>query len=161
MPAYEVSLITRSLSKADLVKALVRAGQTLLDNGGVIESVESLGFRDLPFKRIAKQTHEPVYASNFFLFNTHMSIEARKIVKSIFFHDLDLMHVAIVPLVSPSTPKKCNFEEFFKPPSQRQSVKDLREGQKMGHFTRQMIYRRTEKEWKSIPKSYPISPPRP
>ncbi|PIO57420.1 hypothetical protein TELCIR_21171 [Teladorsagia circumcincta] len=41
------------------------------------------------------------------------------------------------------------------------AVKELREGQKMGHFTRQMIYKRTEKEWKSIPKSYPIAPQRP
>lgn len=163
MPPYEVTLITRSLSKADLVKTLVRAGKTLLDNGGVIEKVESLGFRDLPHKRIAKQTREPVYASNFFLFNTHLSVEARKAVKSIFSHDLDLMHVAIVPSpASLSTPPiKCNLEEILKPPSQRQSVKDLREGQKMGHFTRQMIYKRTEKEWKSIPKSYPIAPARP
>ncbi|KAJ1349334.1 hypothetical protein KIN20_004835 [Parelaphostrongylus tenuis] len=76
---------------------------------------------------------------------------------------IDAMHVAIVPSPSStSTPAiKCNLEEILKAPSQRQSVKDLREGQKMGHFTRQMIYKRTEKEWKSIPKSYPIAPPRP
>ncbi|XGW21882.1 hypothetical protein V3C99_004665 [Haemonchus contortus] len=160
MPPYEVSLITRSLSKADLLKTLVRAGKMLLDHGAVIESVESLGFRDLPYKRITKQTREPVYSSNFFLFRTHMSVEARKTTKSIFTHDLDMVHVAVVP-VTPSVPKKCNLEEILKPPAKRQSVKDLREGQKMGHFTRQLIYKRTEREWRSIPKSYPIAPQRP
>ncbi|KJH44253.1 hypothetical protein DICVIV_09725 [Dictyocaulus viviparus] len=161
MPAYEVSLITRSLSKADLVKVLVRAGRTLLDNGGIIEGVESLGFRDLPYKRIAKQTREPVYASNVFLFNTHLSIKARETVRSIFLHDLDVVHVYIAPSTPSAISEECNLEEILKPPAQRQSVKDLREGQKLGHFTRQLIYKRTEKEWKSIPKSYPIAPPRP
>ncbi|VDL72135.1 unnamed protein product [Nippostrongylus brasiliensis] len=178
MPAYEVSLITRSLSKADLIKTLVRAGKTLLDHGAVIEKVESLGFRDLPFKRIAKQTHEPVYTSNFFIFHTHMPTGASKTTKSIFMNDLDTVrlrfflicqlislpflqvHVAVVPCVKPE-PIECNLEEILKPPAHRQAVKDLREGQKMGHFTRQMIYKRTEKEWKSIPKSYPIAPQRP
>ncbi|ETN85588.1 hypothetical protein NECAME_16732, partial [Necator americanus] len=131
MPAFEVSLITRSLSKSDLIKALVRAGNVLLDHGAVVEYVKSLGFRDLPYKRVAKQTREPIYASNTFLFHTHMSNDARNAAKSILLHDLDM------------------------------AVKELREGQKMGHFTRQMIYKRTEKEWKSIPKSYAIAPPRP
>ncbi|CAJ0596307.1 unnamed protein product [Cylicocyclus nassatus] len=149
MPAYEVSLITRSLAKADLVKALVRAGNVLLDNGAVIEKVESLGFRDLPYKRITKQTREPVYASNFFLFHAHMSRDARDTTKSVLMHDLDMEK------------EKCNLEEILKPPAERKAVKELRENQKMGHFTRQMIYKRTEKEWKSIPKSYPIAPPRP
>uniref|UniRef100_A0A0N4WAE0 DEP domain-containing protein n=1 Tax=Haemonchus placei TaxID=6290 RepID=A0A0N4WAE0_HAEPC len=146
--------------QADLLKTLVRAGKMLLDHGAVIESVESLGFRDLPYKRITKQTREPVYSSNFFLFRTHMSVEARKTTKSIFTHDLDMVHVAVVPVTTPA-PEKCNLEEILKPPAKRQSVKDLREGQKMGHFTRQLIYKRTEREWRSIPKSYPIAPQRP
>ncbi|KAK6012057.1 hypothetical protein OSTOST_22801, partial [Ostertagia ostertagi] len=112
MPPYEVSLITRSLSKADLVKTLVRAGKTLLNHGAVIEGVESLGYRDLPYKRTAKQTHEPIYASNFFLFRTHMSTKARETTKSIFMHDLDMVHVAVVP-VTPPTPVKCNLEEIL------------------------------------------------
>ncbi|KAK6725450.1 hypothetical protein RB195_004028 [Necator americanus] len=161
MPAFEVSLITRSLSKGDLIKALVRAGNVLLDHGAVVEYVKSLGFRDLPYKRVAKQTREPIYASNTFLFHTHMSNDARNAAKSILLHDLDMVHVAVVPIGSAQSHAECNLEELLKPPSSRQAVKELREGQKMGHFTRQMIYKRTEKEWKSIPKSYAIAPPRP
>lgn len=77
---------------------------------------------------------------------------------TIFFQvQVDLIQVDTLP-----APKvECNLEEILKSPAERQAVKDLRENQKMGHFTRQMIYKRTEKEWKSIPKSYPIAPPRP
>ncbi|CAP31125.1 Protein CBR-MRPS-6 [Caenorhabditis briggsae] len=162
MPFYEVSMITRSLSKPDLVKALTRAGNTLLDHGAVIEKVESLGHRDLPYKRLAKQTNEPVYASNFFLFKAHMSREARQKTKSILTHDLDTVQVDLIQVDTMPSPKvECNLEEILKSPADRQAVRDLRENQKMGHFTRQMIYKRTEKEWKSIPKSYLIAPPRP
>ena len=51
------------LLQADLIKALTRAGSVLLEKGAVIEKVESLGHRDLPYKRIAKQTGDSVYAS--------------------------------------------------------------------------------------------------
>ncbi|CAD6199096.1 unnamed protein product [Caenorhabditis auriculariae] len=161
MPFYEVTVITRSLSKSNLVKALVRAGNTLLNNGAVIEKVESLGHRDLPYKRIAKQTKEPVYAANFFLFQTHMSTDARKKTKSILINDLDTVHVDVLPVETANIDAPCNLEEILKPPAERTAVKELRENQKLGHFPRQMIYKRTEKEWKSIPKSYTIAPPRP
>lgn len=49
---------------------------------------------------------------------------------------------------------------FHKEYKFRKSVEDLRNDQKLGRFTRQMIFKRTEMEWKSIPKSYPIPPPR-
>lgn len=72
------------------------------------------------------------------------------------------MHVDAIDVTkAKSEMKECNLEEILKPPAERESVKNLRDNQKMGHFTRQMIYKRTEKEWKSIAKSYPIAPPRP
>uniref|UniRef100_A0A1I7Z9K9 Small ribosomal subunit protein bS6m n=1 Tax=Steinernema glaseri TaxID=37863 RepID=A0A1I7Z9K9_9BILA len=161
MPLFEVTLITRSLSKADLFKAIHRATTTLLDNGAVIENMKSLGHRDLPYKRIDKQTKEPVYTSNYFLINAHMSLEANKRTKTILRNDLDMVHVeSVSEAETRSAPFECDLEELLKPATERQAVKDLRDNQKMGHFTRQMIFKRTEKEWKAIPKSYPIAPPR-
>ncbi|KAK6055743.1 hypothetical protein COOONC_06752, partial [Cooperia oncophora] len=140
--------------QADLVKTLVRAGKTLLDHGAVIEGVESqLGSRICHTNGLQSRLMNP-----FFLFRTHMSTKARDTTKSIFTHDLDMVHVAVVPVTTPK-PEKCNLEEILKPPAKR-SVTSV-EGQKMGHFTRQMIYKRTEKEWKSIPKSWAIAPQRP
>uniref|UniRef100_A0A0M3I666 Small ribosomal subunit protein bS6m n=1 Tax=Ascaris lumbricoides TaxID=6252 RepID=A0A0M3I666_ASCLU len=162
MPYYEVTLITRALSKADLYKVLHRAATVLLNHGAIIEKMESLGYRDLPYKRISKQSKESVYTSNLFLIKAYMSLEAKKETRSIMRNDLDMVHVEMVSEQEMTTPPfECNLEEILKPPTERQAVKDLRDNQKLGHFTRQMIYKRTEKEWKSIPKSYPITPPRP
>lgn len=61
--SFQPCTSTCFILQADLVKTLVRAGNVLLDHGAVIENVESLGFRDLPYKRVAKQTKEPVYTS--------------------------------------------------------------------------------------------------
>lgn len=161
MPYYEYTLVTKSLSKANLFKALRRVAVVLLDNGAIIEKMESLGHRDLPFKRLTKQTKEPVYSSNFFLVKAFLSLEAKTKTKTILSNDLEMVHVAVVSDAEMTTsPFECNLEEILKPPSERQSVKDLRDNQKMGHFTRQMIYKRTEKEYRAIPKSYPIPPPR-
>ncbi|VDK51531.1 unnamed protein product [Anisakis simplex] len=148
--------------EGDLFKVLHRAATTLLDHGAVIEKMESLGYRDLPHKRISKQSKESVYTSNYFLIKTFMSMDEKKKTRSILRNDLDMVHVEMVSDTEMSTPPfECNLEELLKPPTERASVKALRDNQKLGHFTRQMIYKRTENEWKSIPKSYPITPPRP
>lgn len=71
------------------------------------------------------------------------------------------VHIATVADHEQSQPPtECNLEEMLKPPAERKTVKELRDNQRIGHFTRQMIYHRTKKEWRSIPKSYPIAPPR-
>ncbi|MFH4979537.1 hypothetical protein AB6A40_006246 [Gnathostoma spinigerum] len=161
MPFYEVTIITRPLTKSDLSKVIRRAAVTLMEHGGIIEKMESLGHRDLPFKRLTKQAKEPVYASNYFLMKTFLSREARNKTLSILSNDLDTVHVYIVSEDDVKTePFECNLEELLKPAPERQSVKDLRDNQKIGHFTRQLIFKRTEREWRSIPKSYPIAPPR-
>ncbi|PAV59960.1 hypothetical protein WR25_18038 [Diploscapter pachys] len=160
MPLFEFTVITKSLSKADLIKTLTRAGNVLLEKGAVIEKVESLGHRDLPYKKIAKQTGDSVYASNYFLFHAHMSSPARLEAKTILRNDLDTVHVEAVLTPTEKPEFECNLEEILKPPAERESVQKLREKQRLCHFTRQLIYKKTEKEWKAIPKSYPIAPPR-
>uniref|UniRef100_A0A7E4VPS7 28S ribosomal protein S6, mitochondrial n=1 Tax=Panagrellus redivivus TaxID=6233 RepID=A0A7E4VPS7_PANRE len=161
MPLYEVNVITKALSKNDLSVALKRAATVLLDNGAVIKDMKSLGYKDLPFKRFAKQTGDPVFSSNFFLFHSYMPIETAVRTRDVLRNDLDLVHVSVINTrEQPSGDIDCDLAEILKSPAERASVKDLRDGQKIGHFTRQMIYKRIEKEYKAIPKSYPIAPPR-
>ncbi|CAJ0921703.1 unnamed protein product, partial [Mesorhabditis belari] len=97
MPFYELTLITRFV-----IKGRSRA---------VIEKAESLGHRDLAYRRIAKQTNEKVYTSNMFLFWTHMSREMRESVDSILRQDLDTVHVGIVTNEE-KEPIECNLEEL-------------------------------------------------
>ncbi|VDN23828.1 unnamed protein product [Gongylonema pulchrum] len=158
MPAYEITLITRSLAKPELFNTLRRAAKLLLDSGAVIEKMESLGHRDLPYRRVRKQTTEHVYTSNYFLIKAFMPREVRQTTTTVLRNDLDLVHVVFVPQ-KPVEPIHCNLEQLLQPPPKRESVKALRDKQKFGHYTRQMIYKRTEKEWKAVPKSYPIAEP--
>lgn len=161
MPYYEFTLITKPLSKTNLFNTLRRVAIVLMDHGAIIEKMESLGHRDLPFKRLTKQTKEPVYTSNYFLMKTYMPREEKRKVVGLLINDLDLVHVGAVSENELKWPDfECNLAEILKPPAERESVKQLREMQKVGHFTRQMIYKRTEKEWRAIQKSYPIPPPR-
>lgn len=46
-----------------MFNVLKRGVNLLLDHGAVITEMKSLGHRDLPFKRIAKQTKEPIRES--------------------------------------------------------------------------------------------------
>ena len=49
-------------------------------------------------------------------------------------------------------------EALLKPPAYRKSVEELRKYQKMGHFMALKVYKRTEKEFKNVPKSYFVAP---
>lgn len=93
--------------------------------------------------------------------NSYMSVETSVKTRNILQNDLDLVKVSFAnEREQPKGDLDCDLEEILKPPAERATVKQLRDGQKIGHFTRQMIYKRIEKEWKAIPKSYPIAPPR-
>uniref|UniRef100_A0AC34G4R6 Ribosomal protein S6 n=1 Tax=Panagrolaimus sp. ES5 TaxID=591445 RepID=A0AC34G4R6_9BILA len=161
MPLYEVTIKTKALSKNDLFTALKRAASLLLDHGAVIKDMKSLGYRDLAFRKFAKQSGEAVFTSNSFLMNTYMPISTANNTRRILQNDLDFVYISYVnEREQPKDEIECDLDVILKPPAERETVKQLRDGQKIGHFTRQMIYKRIEKEWKAVPKSYTISPPR-
>ncbi|KAL1231937.1 Small ribosomal subunit protein bS6m [Trichinella spiralis] len=50
MPFYDIILIMKPMLKADLASTIKRCCVKLLDNGAVLTSVNSMGYKDLPFK---------------------------------------------------------------------------------------------------------------
>ncbi|CAD5212037.1 unnamed protein product [Bursaphelenchus xylophilus] len=161
MPLYEVTMIPKSMAKPDLVNAIKRVAVTMLDKGAVIDSMESLGHRDLPFRRNSKLLKEPNYSTNMFLFNTYMPIKTMHDVIEVLKNDKDLLRIfAVSEHDIPKQPEQCTLHEFLKPPAYRKTVQELRENQRLGHFPRMRLFKRVEREWKAIPKSYPIPPPR-
>uniref|UniRef100_A0A0K0DZY6 Ribosomal protein S6 n=1 Tax=Strongyloides stercoralis TaxID=6248 RepID=A0A0K0DZY6_STRER len=161
MPLYEVTIIPKNLARAELVSALKRTVTSLLDNGAIITEMKSLGQRELPFKRIAKQTKQPVYSSTYLFLKAYMPIEKQLSSLKAISNDLEMLHVHFVNTKELEKPVvECNLDELLKPPAYRDSIETLRKGGKIGHFTKQMIFKRTEKEWKAVPKSYPIPQPK-
>ncbi|VDN43184.1 unnamed protein product [Gongylonema pulchrum] len=104
------------------------------------------------------QANPFMFFKHYFLIKAFMPREVRQSTTTVLRNDLDLVHVVFVPQ-KPVEPIHCNLEQLLQPPPKRESVKALRDKQKFGHYTRQMIYKRTEKEWKAVPKSYPIAEP--
>lgn len=88
-----------------------------------------------------------------------MSREEQQTMNSMLHKDLDILKSRFIK-IEPEEEIECTLDEELKPVTQRQSVHDLRQDQKVGHFTRQKIYKRVEKEWRAIPKSFPIAPMR-
>ncbi|KAI1724497.1 ribosomal protein s6 domain-containing protein [Ditylenchus destructor] len=159
MPLYELTLIPKPFAKKELVDVMARFANILLDKGAVIARIESLGHRDLPFVRMQKSTGARIKHSNYFLFRSYLTMrgmsEAQKVLKN----DRDLLFLGIVnDNDHTDPPETCTLEEHLKVPSHRQAVVDLRNSQKIGHFPRQRIFKRIEKEFKAVPKAYPVSP---
>ncbi|KAF8778006.1 28S ribosomal protein S6 like protein [Argiope bruennichi] len=50
MPAYELSLLLKNLPKQDLAAALKRVGTLLLDHGVVLQNLQNLGTKNLPYR---------------------------------------------------------------------------------------------------------------
>ena len=54
MPTYELSLVVKqALKRPDMVAAVKRTGENVLNNGGYIRNLEFLGHRNLPQRQRA------------------------------------------------------------------------------------------------------------
>lgn len=51
-------------------------------------------------------------------------------------------------------PESCDLEFILKPPAYRQSVENLRLNKQMSHVAALKIFKKTEAEYRNIPKSY-------
>ncbi|GAB0100442.1 Probable 28S ribosomal protein S6, mitochondrial [Sergentomyia squamirostris] len=50
MPVYELYLLLRQMPRPEIVSGVKRMAEIILDRGGVIRSINSLGTRELPYK---------------------------------------------------------------------------------------------------------------
>ncbi|KAI6191918.1 hypothetical protein M3Y97_00279900 [Aphelenchoides bicaudatus] len=161
MPPYEFTVVTRPLGKADLFATLKRAATVLLNHGAVIEDVQSLGHRDLPYRRTAKVTMDPVYTSNYFLFHSHMPIKTMHTLRNVFRNDKDLVYFhAVNKNDFDFPPFECDLAEWLKPPAYRQSVVDLRTHQHLSRENKKKYTFKARNAEKSVPKSFFIAPAR-
>ncbi|XP_002730679.1 small ribosomal subunit protein bS6m-like [Saccoglossus kowalevskii] len=53
MPRYEMALIFRALNRSETISAMKRVGESVIERGGQIRTIENLGEKDLPFKMVA------------------------------------------------------------------------------------------------------------
>ncbi|KAI0236850.1 28S ribosomal protein S6, mitochondrial [Lamellibrachia satsuma] len=53
MPRYELTLILKALERPELVKAIKRSAEAVMERGGIVRSFENLGTRELPYRMFA------------------------------------------------------------------------------------------------------------
>ncbi|XP_042220745.1 probable 28S ribosomal protein S6, mitochondrial [Homarus americanus] len=128
MSLYELSLIVRNMPKAGLVTAVKRVSESILDEGGYVSKIESLGARELPYKMTA---HGQVHTKgNYFLIHFAAPPTSLSDITDNCRRDIDLVR----PLVSRIESKarfECTLHEEVQPPSSRPEVhKMIREAEK-------------------------------
>ena len=58
MPTYELSLVVKqALKRPDMVAAVKRTGESIINNGGYIRNLEFLGHRNLPQRQRANDEY--------------------------------------------------------------------------------------------------------
>lgn len=158
MPPYEFTVYYKPLIKDVLVEVIKRTATKLLDNDAVIIDLKSLGYRDLATKTTTRLEKERVFTANSMLFHTSMSNKAMLKAKKELVEDKNLLRVAVVNLNNTGEPPaECDLEKSLLSPAYRESVTALRRKKKMSYVMAFKTYKRTEKEFKNIPKSYWVS----
>nr|CAG4646708.1 EOG090X0IQO [Macrothrix elegans] len=129
MPAYELSLIVRSLARPELISSLKRAAETVVQQGGVLRQFHFLGKNPLPNRMKAHNVWHT--EGNYFIMKFDAPSSSLEILNDELRRDIDLVRSHVVKLEEP-VKFECTLEEESKPPAYRKSVQKLiEEGRKV------------------------------
>nr|CAG4644331.1 EOG090X0EB8 [Lepidurus arcticus] len=114
MPAYELSLILRTMSKPEMVATLKRAAEGILDRGGILRKMESLGTKTLPYRlNVHGLRHtEGMY----FLMRFDAPPPVIEELKDVCVRDVDIIRPS-VSKIEKKVGFPCTLEEELQPPA--------------------------------------------
>ena len=128
MPAYDLSLVVKQARRPEIVSAVKRIGQHIINNDGYLRHIEFVGERKLPQK---SWTHGMKHTfGNYFVLRIDLPIAQVPILNDHAKRDNFIIKYDVIGVVPPEEPK-CTLEEEFLSPSERPSV------QRMIQFGRQ------------------------
>ncbi|KFD57721.1 hypothetical protein M513_01391 [Trichuris suis] len=159
MPFYDVMLIMKPFLKPDLAASLKRCCTKLINNGAVITSLSSLGYRDLPYKMKKEQSW--FITGSYVLVQCCMPVRDYIRMADEFHRDSDIIHSYFHQVDPNAEPlPECTLAEELQPPAYRKSVQNLRKHQKLGLFAKIQAKKRAVDLVRAVPKSLPIAPHR-
>lgn len=104
------------------MEVLKRTATTILDKGGIIRSLENLGFRQLPYKI---SEHGLVHREgNYFLINFDVGPAKISDLSEEFSRDIDIVRQSFYRKRS-IAPYECTLEEEMQPPAYRKDVQNM------------------------------------
>merc|ERR1712212_1199547 len=122
MPLYEMSVIVKNLPKGALVQTVKRVAESILDQGGYVRQIQSLGTRNLPYKM---KSHGRVHnKGSYFLLHFDASPTSISDLRDSCMRDVDLVRPVIFKVEAPAT-IKCTLDEEVKPPAYRSEVQKM------------------------------------
>ncbi|CAB3228322.1 unnamed protein product [Arctia plantaginis] len=122
MPTYELALMLRAMPKTELKTSLKRISHAIFDRGGIIRSIENLGFRAMPYKTSA---HGLVHReANYFVIKMDTGTKAVADLREEYSRDVDVIRQRIFKSQE-AFDKTCTLEEELLPPAYRKEVQKM------------------------------------
>uniref|UniRef100_G3MR80 Small ribosomal subunit protein bS6m n=1 Tax=Amblyomma maculatum TaxID=34609 RepID=G3MR80_AMBMU len=122
MPAYEMTMILRTLTKPEQASALKRTGEYLLKNGAILRYIQNLGTKELPLKM--SRHGQRNWHGSYFLYRFDGPPDLVESMRGEIKRDVDVIRATTIALTPPRT-VKCTLEEEMQPPAYRPSVQAL------------------------------------
>ena len=123
MPAYEASLILRTLSKPEMVTALKRMAEKILDQGGVLRQFASMGTSPLPYRM---RSHNRIHKEgSYFIMKFDAPASAMATVRDELGRDIDLVRYMVFNKEAQNSSFECTLEDELQPPAYRKDVQKL------------------------------------
>lgn len=124
MPLYEASLIFRTLTKPDCKVVLKRAAETIINEGAILRTLESLGLaRPLPYA-MTKDGKRYKHGS-FFMCKYHAHPDLVGELKEIYERDIDVIHCYIARVVEQLEAIECTLHQELLSPAYRPEVQKM------------------------------------
>ncbi|XP_067613659.1 small ribosomal subunit protein bS6m [Eurosta solidaginis] len=122
MPAYELTMVLRQMSRPEVVSVLKRTAGTILDNGCIIRKLENLGTRTLPYKI---REHGVVHREGNY-FTIFFDAAPTKISDFMeeFGRDIDIIRRRIYKIEEPEE-FECTLHDELLPPAYRTEVQEM------------------------------------
>jgi len=158
MPLYQLSLIVRPLAKIDLVTAVKACCSRMIEDGAVISNLESLGYRDLPFKMRAVTGQKKTVTGSYFLMDVYAPEPTMKGWFPFLVQNSEVLHYHFYKVVPEQAAQECTLFEELKPPAYRKSIQDLRNNKRMDQLTRWIAVLNARNLAKREPQSYFVAP---
>ncbi|KRY70205.1 putative 28S ribosomal protein S6, mitochondrial, partial [Trichinella pseudospiralis] len=172
MPFYDIVLIMKPVLKvmlflkmqllififqADLVSIIKRCCVKLMDNGAVLKSINSMGYKDLPFKM--KKDQAAYITGSYVLLNCALPYQKHKQLSGEFRRDSDIIHSYFKYVETKNARvNECTLQEELEIPAYRKSVAKLQKTQKVGRHAKNYAELRIREIKRAIPKSATIAP---
>ncbi|XP_071518502.1 small ribosomal subunit protein bS6m [Panulirus ornatus] len=122
MPLYEMSFIVKNMPKARVVAAVKRIAESVLDEGGYVSKIESLGSKHLPYKMTR---HGNIYTKgNYFLLNFAAPPTSIRDIVDHSKRDVDVFRPYVFK-IEPPAQFQCTLHEEIQPPPYRSDVRKL------------------------------------